>query len=60
MSSVVPKHLSLEETGARAAADERARQLVEEGLAEVSSAGVSGNGMEQLRELAEWAIDSDG
>ncbi len=50
----------LEETGARAAADERARQLVEEGLAEVSSAGVSGNGMEQLRELAEWAIDSDG
>ena len=46
----------LEETGARAASEERARQLVEEGLGEASSVGVSGAGMDQFRELAEWAL----
>ena len=46
----------LEETGARAAAEERAGQLVEEGLTEAASAGVPQGGMEQLRELAQWAL----
>jgi geranylgeranyl diphosphate synthase type I len=47
----------LDETGARSAADGQARQLVEEGLAAASSSGVPENGMEQLRELAEWALE---
>ena len=46
----------LEETGARGAAAERARGLVEEGLAEASSAGVDEGGMGLLRELGEWAL----
>ena len=46
----------LEETGARAASEERARQLADEGLGEASAAGVSGPGMDQLHELADWAV----
>ena len=46
----------LEETGARGAVEERARALVEEGLAEASSAGVDEGGMGRLRELGEWAL----
>ena len=46
----------LEETGARGAAEERARVLMEEGLAEVSSAGVDESGMGRLRELGDWAL----
>ena len=46
----------LEETGARGAAEERARALVEEGLAEALSAGVDESGMGRLRELGEWAL----
>ena len=46
----------LEETGARGAAEERARGLVEAGLAEASSAGVDESGMGRLRELGEWAL----
>ena len=46
----------LEETGARAAAQERALQLVDEGLAAASGAGVSPDGMDPLRELGHWAL----
>ena len=46
----------LDESGARAAAEDRARQLVEEGLSEATSSGVEDNGMELLRELTEWAL----
>ncbi len=46
----------LEEAGSRVASEERARQLVDEGLAEASSVGDSGTGMAQLNELGEWAL----
>ena len=46
----------LEETGARTAAEERAQELVEDGLGEARSAGVGESGMAQLRELGEWAL----
>ena len=46
----------LDETGARAAAENRARQLAEDGLAVASSAGVSPDGKDLLRELAEWSL----
>ena len=46
----------LEETGARAVAEERARQLVEEGIAAVSGAALAPDGTALLRELGEWAL----
>ena len=46
----------LEETGSRAATEERASQLIEEGLGEAATAGASDAGMERLRELGEWAL----
>ncbi len=46
----------LDQTGARAAADERARQLADEGLAAAAAVGISGDGTGALRELAEWAL----
>ena len=46
----------LEETGARAASEEQAGRLVDEGLATVSGAGVSPEGMGLLRELGDWAL----
>ena len=49
----------VDETGARTAADDRARQLVEEGLTSASQAGVSQPGMAQLDELAQWALSGE-
>ncbi len=46
----------LEETGARAAAEQRTAQLVDEGLAAASRARVSPDGMDRLRELGNWAL----
>ena len=46
----------LDETGARAAAGERASRLAEEGLAAASVAGVSPDRMGLLRELGDWAL----
>ncbi len=46
----------LEETGARAAANERAARLVDEGLTAVLEAGVSSQGMDLLHELGGWAL----
>ena len=46
----------LEETGARAVAEERARQLMEEGIAAVSGAALAPDGAALLRELGEWAL----
>ena len=45
----------LEETGARASAESRAAQMVEESLAAVSSV-VSSDGMELISELGQWAL----
>ena len=45
----------LEETGARASAESRAAQMVEESLATASSV-VSPDGMELFRELGQWAL----
>ena len=46
----------LEETGAREAAGQRARQLVEEALATAGGTGLSGGSMERLEELGQWAL----
>ncbi len=46
----------LDETGARAAVEGRARQLMEDGLAAATGA-VSSDGMGLLRELGEWALE---
>lgn len=45
----------LEESGARAAAEGKARELAAAGLAAAADAGVSPEGMPLLEELAEWA-----
>ena len=45
----------LEETGARASAESRAAQMVEESLAAVSSV-LSSDGMELISELGQWAL----
>ena len=47
----------LNETGSRPVAEQRARQLLEEGLAAASGADVSSDGMALLRELGEWALE---
>ena len=47
----------LNETGSRHVAEQRARQLLEEGLAAASGADVSSEGMALLRELGEWALE---
>lgn len=46
----------LNETGSRPVAERRARQLLEEGLAAVSGADISTQGMALLDELGEWAL----
>ena len=46
----------LDETGSRAVAEDKARELVDDGLAAVSGAGLSADGMALLRELGEWAL----
>ena len=46
----------LDETGSRDAAEQRARQLAEEGLSAATSAGISEDGMGALRDLADWAL----
>ena len=46
----------LNETGSRDAAELRARQLAEEGLSAAMSAGISGDEIAALRELADWAL----
>ena len=47
----------LDETGARDAAENRARQFADDALAAASAAGVSPDGLELLRELAQWALE---
>ena len=49
----------LDETGSRPVAEQRARQLLEEGLAAASGADVSSDGMALLRELGEWALEGN-
>ena len=49
----------LDETGSRPIAEQRARQLLEEGLAAASGANVSFDGMALLRELGEWALEGN-
>lgn len=49
----------LDETGSRPVAEQRARQLLEEGLAAASGADVSSDGMAVLRELGEWALEGN-
>ncbi|MYC37073.1 MAG: hypothetical protein F4X66_09200 [Chloroflexi bacterium] len=49
----------LEETGSRTVAEQRARQLLDEGLAAASGADVSADGMALLRELGEWALEGN-
>ena len=49
----------LDETGSRPVAEQRARQLLEEGLAAASGAGVSADGMALLLELGEWALEGN-
>ncbi len=46
----------LEETGSRDAAEETARNMAEDGLTVASDAGISGDGLDALRELSEWAL----
>ena len=47
----------LNETGSRPVAEQRARQLLEEGLAAASREDISSDGMALLRELGEWALE---
>ncbi len=49
----------LDETGSRPVAEQRARQLLEEGLAAASGADVSSDGMALLYELGEWALEGN-
>ena len=49
----------LEETGARAATTERARDMINAALASADEAGLPGEGMKLLRALADWAIEAD-
>ena len=49
----------LDETGSRPVAEERARQLVEEGLAASSGADISTAGMALLQEMGEWALEGN-
>ena len=49
----------LEETGARSAADDRARLLAEEAISSASSAGIPSEGMAQLEGLAQWALSGE-
>lgn len=49
----------LDETGSRNIAEERARQLVEDGIAAASGAELPPDGMAQLRELGEWALEGN-
>lgn len=49
----------LNETGSRPVAEQRARQLLEEGLAAVSGEAISSDGMSLLRELGEWALEGN-
>ncbi len=46
----------LDETGARTAAEGRARQIVEAGLEVVDGLELSPDGMDRLRELGNWAL----
>ena len=48
----------LEDTGARTSSEDRARQLVADGLAVASGGGVDAGGMDMLREIGEWALES--
>ena len=47
----------LDETGSRAVAEDKARELVGDGLAAVSGAGLSAEGMSLLSEMGEWALE---
>ena len=46
----------LDETGSRNAAETTARMMADEGLSAASSAGIPADGMNALRELADWAL----
>ena len=46
----------LDETGSRAVAEEKARELTGDGLAAVSGAGLPAEGMVLLGEMGEWAL----
>lgn len=46
----------LDECGSRHVAEEKARQLVEDGLSAVSAVGLPADGAALLRELGEWAL----
>ncbi len=46
----------LDETGSRPAAEDQARQLLDEGLSAASSAGLASDGMALLREIGDWAL----
>ena len=49
----------LEETGSRAVAEDRARELVDAGLSAASVSGLSSAGMGLLGELGEWALEGN-
>ena len=49
----------LNATGSRPVAEQRARQLLEEGLAAASGADISSDGMALLRDLGEWALEGN-
>ena len=46
----------LDETGSRATAAESARVMMDEGMAAAESAGLTGDGVRLLREIADWAV----
>ena len=47
----------LDETGSRPVAEDKARQLIDEGLTAASGAGLTSGGMGLLREMGEWALE---
>ena len=49
----------LDETGSRSVAEERARQLMQDGIAEASGAALPPEGMALLNELGEWALEGN-
>ncbi len=49
----------LDKCGSRPAAEDKARQLVEDGLNAVSALGLSADGVALLRELGQWALEGN-
>ena len=46
----------LEESGSRSAAEQSARGMAEDGVAAAADAGIAGEGLDAIGELAEWAL----